>query len=309
MSTLPVRATPGLAPVLALLFAACAWGSMFLVSKPVVARVSPLWFTTLRYVFAALPLSLLLCCLGDRPWRKLRQHWAGLSVLGLLGYGFFGVATMTGLLLSQPSHGAVLMATVPLTTLLLRWALDSQRPGPRVAGAAVLALAGVVLVSGLAGGAATTPRAMAGDAIMLLGTVGWVLYTRGGARWPSFSALEYSGLTAVMAVPVLLLVSASATAAGMVEAPRWSELSAVLPQLLYIAVVPTVAAVLAFNYGVRQLGAARGSLFLNGVPVSALLMGAALGQHPAAQEWLGALCVITALTLSSGASVPARGRR
>jgi drug/metabolite transporter (DMT)-like permease len=293
MDSTPVRTTPGIAPVLALLFAACSWGSMFLVSKPVVAHVSPLWFTTLRYVIAVLPLSLLLCCLGEQPWRKLRQHWPGLSVLGLLGYGFFGVATMTGLSLSQPSHGAVLMATVPLTTLLLRWVLE---------------LAGVVLVSGLAGGAATTPRAMAGDAIMLLGTVGWVLYTRGGARWPAFSTLEYSGLTAVTAAPVLLLVAASATATGVVDAPRWSDLSAVLPQLLYIAVIPTVAAVLAFNYGVRQLGAARGSLFLNGVPVSALLMGAALGQHPAAQEWLGALCVMGALTLSNRASAPAPRR-
>ncbi|PZP92821.1 MAG: EamA/RhaT family transporter [Variovorax paradoxus] len=308
MDSTPVRTTPGIAPVLALLFAACSWGSMFLVSKPVVAHVSPLWFTTLRYVIAVLPLSLLLCCLGEQPWRKLRQHWPGLSVLGLLGYGFFGVATMTGLSLSEPSHGAVLMATVPLTTLLLRWVLDGQRPGPRVAGAAALALAGVVLVSGLAGGAATTRRAMAGDAIMLLGTVGWVLYTRGGARWPAFSTLEYSGLTAVTAAPVLLLVAASATATGVVDAPRWSDLSAVLPQLLYIAVIPTVAAVLAFNYGVRQLGAARGSLFLNGVPVSALLMGAALGQHPAAQEWLGALCVMGALTLSNRASAPAPRR-
>ncbi|WP_431288498.1 EamA family transporter [Roseateles chitinivorans] len=63
--------------------------------------------------------------------------------------------------------------------------------------------------------------------------------------------------------------------------------------------MPTVAAVVAFNFGVRQLGASRGTLFLNGVPVSALLMSVALGQHPAMQEWIGAALVIAALTLST----------
>jgi len=69
--------------------------------------------------------------------------------------------------------------------------------------------------------------------------------------------------------------------------------------------VPTVAAVIAFNFGVRQLGAPRGTLFLNGVPVSALLMSVALGQHPAWQEWIGAALVIAALTLSTRVSAPA----
>ncbi|SEL79496.1 Permease of the drug/metabolite transporter (DMT) superfamily [Roseateles sp. YR242] len=285
--------------VLALLFAACSWGSMFLVCKPVLAHVSPLWFTTLRYSCAVLPLALLLWRFGDRPALKLRHHWRALTGLGVLGYGFFGVLTLSGLSLSVPSHGAVLMATMPLTTLLLRWVLDGQRPGLRVAGAAVLALSGVVLVSGLAGGGNATPHALAGDALTLLGTVGWVLYTRGAARWPDFSALEYSALTAITGVPCLLLVAIGATLAGGSQAPSREDLAAVLPHLAYVAAIPTIAAVLAFNYGVRQLGAARASLFLNGVPVSALLMSVALGQHPSAQEWLGALLVIAALTLAN----------
>lgn len=95
------------------------------------------------------------------------------------------------------------------------------------------------------------------------------------------------------------------TAGGWVNAPTWQDLTPVAPHLLYIAAVPTVAAVVAFNFGVRQLGASRGTLFLNGVPVSALLMSVALGQHPAAQEWIGAALVIAALTLSTRAPAPA----
>jgi drug/metabolite transporter (DMT)-like permease len=75
--------------------------------------------------------------------------------------------------------------------------------------------------------------------------------------------------------------------------------------------VPTVAAAVAFNFGVRRLGAATGTLFINCVPISALLIATALGQPPGAQEILGAVLVGLALVVTtwpvrSGSSVPLR---
>lgn len=290
----------------AMLFAAVSWGSLFLVGKPVLGRLDPIWFTAVRYLLAAFGMAALVAAFGQRPWAKLRAHWATLTAFGVLGYGFFGILVLEGLKLSLPSHGAVLMATMPMTTILLRWLLDGQRPGLGVAGAAVLALSGVVMVSGVLGRTDGPPHMLLGDALTLLGTLGWVLYTRGAAKLPSLSPLEFTGLTALAALPWQLGVAVAATAFGWIEAPDWSDLAPVAPHLLYIAAVPTVAAVVAFNFGVRQLGASRGTLFLNGVPVSALLMSVALGQHPAMQEWVGAALVIAALTLSTRAPAASR---
>lgn len=297
--------TPPVAATVAMLFAAISWGSLFLVGKPVLGRLDPVWFTAVRYLLAGVGMTLLVMRFGQRPWDKLRTHWVTLTGHGVLGYGFFGVLVLEGLKLSLPSHGAVLMATMPMTTILLRWLLDGHRPGLGVAGAAVLALGGVVLVSGVLGRGDGPPHMLLGDALTLLGTIGWVLYTRGAARLPTLSPLEYTGLTAIAALPWQLLFAVAMTAGGWVDAPTWQDLTPVAPHLLYIAAVPTVAAVVAFNFGVRQLGASRGTLFLNGVPVSALLMSVALGQHPAAQEWIGAALVIAALTLSTRAPAPA----
>lgn len=308
--------------VLALLFAVCSWGSMFLVAKPVLALLDPLWFTVLRYLLASLGFAVLLGISARRPSTEpgpglraaWRAHWPRLTALGLAGYGFFSVLTLAGLSLSLPSHGAVLMATMPLTTLLLRWMLDGQRPAPRVLGAALLALGGVVMVSGVLGGAGggsgqgPAGRLLLGDALTLLGTLGWVLYTRGATRLPQFSPLQFTALTALSALPWLLGLALLAAGLHWLPAPRWQDLAPAALPLLYIAAVPTVAAVLAFNFGVRRLGAARATLFLNGVPVSALLLSVLLGQHPSAQEWLGALLVIGALSLSNGGTAaPARG--
>lgn len=294
----PLTASP-LAATVAMLFAAISWGSLFLVGKPVLSRLDPIWFTALRYLLAGIGMTLLVILFGEKPWTKLRAHWGTLTGYGVLGYGFFGVLVLEGLKLSLPSHGAVLMATLPLTTILLRWLLDGHRPGLGVLGAAVLAMAGVVLVSGVLGHGDGPPHMLLGDALTLVGTLGWALYTRGAAKVPSLSPLEYTGLTAIAALPWQLLFAVVVTAAGWIDAPRWQDLPPIAPHLIYIAAVPTVAAVIAFNFGVRRLGASHGTLFLNGVPVSALLMSVALGQHPAMQEWIGAALVIAALTLST----------
>ena len=59
---------------------------------------------------------------------------------------------------------------------------------------------------------------------------------------------------------------------------------------------------LAFNYGVRALGAVTGTAFLNFVPVSALLMSAALGHLPTVGEAAGMAMVIAALLIHTASS-------
>lgn len=288
-----------LAPVAALLSATSAWGSLFLVGKPLLAMLDPVWFTTLRYALATLLLAALVQRFGQHPWRKLRRHGMRLTWLGLAGYGCFSVLVFWGLARSLPSHGSVIMATMPFTTLLLRWVLDGQRPAPAALAGAGVALLGVAVVANLfapAGEARGADAAMLlGDLVTLAATLGWVLYTRGASSLPDHSPLEYTALTAVAATPWMVAGAIVATLAGAVPAPTSASLAALLPQLLYIAVVPTVFAALAFNFGVRRLGAAAGTLFLNMVPVSVLVVHALQGQVPSRSELCGAALVALAL--------------
>jgi drug/metabolite transporter (DMT)-like permease len=287
------------AAVAALLFATTAWGSLFLIAKPVADQLDPAWFTLVRYTLAVLALAVLVQLAGSQPWAKLRRHALRHSLVGLAGYGLFSILVFHGLRLSQPSHGSVIMATMPFTTMALRWALDGQRPHPRSLLGAALALAGVATVAHLLGHAtAVNSRMLLGDALTLAGTLGWVLYTRGAARLPDHSPLEYTALTAIAALPWLALGTLLATLAGLIEAPSPALLASLSPQLVYIALVPTVAAALAFNAGVRQLGAPMGTLFLNMVPVSVIAVHAVMGQAPQANELLGAALVGLGLALT-----------
>ena len=152
--TTPSSPSPRTLGLAALVLAGLAWASLYLVAKPVLSQVRPAAFTLIRYTVAALVYAALLLPRGAAPWRQLRRHGARLALMGLLGYGFFGLMLLAGLALSNPAHGATLVATVPISTQLLRWALDGQRPTALTLACSLLALAGVAVVAGLFGRAA-----------------------------------------------------------------------------------------------------------------------------------------------------------
>ncbi|MCO5976989.1 DMT family transporter [Ideonella oryzae] len=288
--------------VAALLLATASWGSMFLVSKPMVTQLDPVWLTVVRYGLACLPWAMLLLRQDAVPWGALRRHGLKLTLLGLGGYGLFSTLCFYGLRLSQPSHSSVIMATMPFTTLGLRWWLDGLRPTGRALLGAALALAGVTTVAGLwspAPPGSAGPHALWGDAITFAATLGWVVYTRGTAAFTQLSPLEYTALTALAALPWMLAIALGLTALGLSTLPTLAVLGSLSPSLLYLALVPTVAAMLAFNTGVRRLGPAVGTLFLNVVPVSVMVVKALQGHSPQAEELLGTALVALGLGLHS----------
>jgi drug/metabolite transporter (DMT)-like permease len=83
----------------------------------------------------------------------------------------------------------------------------------------------------------------------------------------------------------------------------------VAPAALYIIAIGTVLAALAYNLGVRLLGVTTGILFINWVPVSALVIGAVMGHVPSASELVGTGFVIGALVLVAGRMRAAAARK
>jgi len=289
--------------IAALLFATAGWGGMFLVGKGVLHRVDPTWFTLIRYTLSGIFFVALLLPRGAAPWHKLRANAAGLALRGVAGFGVFSVMLLAGLAHSVPSHGAVVIATTPMTTQLLRWALDGVHPTRASILTALLALAGVAIVAGvLSHGAHSGVSTLHGDALTLIGTLGWIAYTRGAARFSELDVIEYTALTVLASWPLLLLGAVLATAFGWASVPSADDLVVSWHALLYVGLVSSALAVLAFNFGVRSLGAVTATAFLNFVPVSALLMSVALGKPPSPSELIGTAMVIAALLIHTATS-------
>jgi drug/metabolite transporter (DMT)-like permease len=100
-----------------------------------------------------------------------------------------------------------------------------------------------------------------------------------------------------------VLATEIATFAGWYAAPSAADVAAIWWQMLYVIFIGAIAAVLAWNEGVRRLGAPNAALFMNLVPVVAFAIAIVRGYNPDAAELGGAAITIAALV---GANLAAR---
>ncbi|MCW3839240.1 DMT family transporter [Micromonospora yasonensis] len=280
------------------LFAVLSWGVMFPVLASALARVDALNLTTARYVLAtAVLLALLLAREGLAALRALGRG-VEVVLLGVIGFAGFNVLTNLALGHAAPQQIALFAATTPLATQLVRWARDGVRPRPVLLGLSLAALVGVGLVI-TRGRLDGLGQFGVGGLLMIGAVLGWAIYTHGASRFPEYSPLRYTTLTAIAGTLAMVAASAVADLTGLQHAPAAADLVAIAPQLAYAVVVAAVLAVLAWNTGVRRLGAADAALFMNLVPVTTFLVQILRGYRPGAVELIGAALTIAALVAAN----------
>ena len=283
---------------------AFGWGAMFPIADSAIKHVDPFHLTAVRYILAAFGFLALLWAFEGRRALRLDGRGPELFVFGSAGIAGFNLFAFAGLEHTTPEHAALIVATSPLITLLAASALAGAAP-PRVTlGFVFLALAGVLLVIGHGDPAAVVNGGVnGGDLLVLVGTASFVVYTLGARRFADYSALRYTALSATGGTITVLLATEAGTLAGWLSAPSAGDIGAIWWQLAYVVIVGALAAVLAWNEGVRRLGAPNAALFMNLVPVVAFAIAIGRGYQPAVVELGGAALTVAALV---GANLTAR---
>jgi drug/metabolite transporter (DMT)-like permease len=278
---------------------------MFPVAASALHHIDAFHLTAIRYLLATLAFVALLWAIEGRaalnPGRRGLELWA----LGTAGFAGFNLLAYLGLGRSTPQHAAVFVALMPVLTLIGNAAITRTVPRRATIGFAALALAGAALVvsggnpaSLVAGGAGL------GDLLFFLGVASFVVYTLGARRFADFSPLRYTTLSAAGGTASILLVTEIVTLAGAEHPPTLGDIGADAWQVAYVVLIGAVLAVLAFNEGVRRLGAPNASLFGNLIPVVTLAIAVGQGYRPAGLEYAG-----MALTLAALAGANLAGRQ
>ena len=283
------------------------WGSNFVLAGPVMADLPPLWAAALRFLIGATAMLALAFWRREPLWGPLRRNPGAYLSLGVAGVGCFNLLFFYALKSTSPANAALIMATNPLVTTLLAGFMLGERPNARHLAALPLALIGVVVV--ISGGSLVRLEGLQvahGDLLMLGADVVWALYNVFGRRWmPAASAV--ANTTLIMSAGAILLFVVALSDGGGVALPGGKAVAA----LLTMALGGTVLAYLFWNTGIAHLGAGRTSLFLNLVPVFAMLVDAMAGTRPSGAQLSGGLLVIGGVTLAMvpwrlrlGASAP-----
>jgi len=282
------------------LTAALAWGAMFPIAAGALDRIDPFHLTAVRYVLASAAFLALLAAVEGR--RALRPDGRALELFlfGTLGFAGFNLLTYVALEHTRPQDASLIVATAPAITVVATWLISSVRPRGVQLLLTALALFGVALVISRGRPADLVAGGVGGWELLVLGGVtAFVGYTMGARRFPGFSPLRYTALTAVGGTLTIVAVTQGLTWAGELSSPSVDDLAANWWRLLYVVGPAAVIAVLAWNDGIRRLGPPNGALFMNLVPVVSFAIAVAQGYRPGPVELAGAGLTVAALVAAN----------
>jgi drug/metabolite transporter (DMT)-like permease len=277
-----------------------AWGGQFVVGKSALERVDSFHLTTVRYALAGLVLLAVLAAVEGFGALRLEGRGLRLWWLGTLGFAGFNLLGYTGLAHARAQSAALVTALAPLLTALVLWQRSGVRPRRATMVALVVALAGVALV--ISGGrpASIVDGSIGwGDALVLGGVLSFILYTLGAAEFTELSPLRYTALTAALGWLSIAAATVVASAVGLEPEPSIGAYSGVWRQILYIALVGAVVAVVSWNGAVATLGPQNATLFGNLIPVTTFGIEITRGYRPGAFELTGAAVTIAALVANN----------
>jgi len=270
------------------------WGANFVLAGPVLADLPPLWAAAVRFLLGAVLMFIVAGIRRDELLVLLRRHAATYLLLGTVGITAFNLLFFYALQSTSANSAALIMAINPLLTALLAAAFLGEKPTARHWLALPVALLGVLVVISQGDMGKLTSLSFAhGDLLMLAATMSWALYNILTRRYmPQGSAIANTSW--IMAVGAALLLSVALDSDSHMHT---LDLKAGIAMAIMV-VGGTVLAYLFWGIGIARLGAARAAIFLNLVPVFAMLTSAIIGTLPTVSQLAGGLLVLGGVTLS-----------
>lgn len=271
------------------------WGTNFVAMKLALRDFTPFQLGAARYVFAILPLVLLI--------KPPKLHWKWVVSYGLLQgvgqFGFLFTALQVGMTTALAS---VLLQTQIFFTALFGFVLLGERPGGALLGGLLLAALGLAcfgmnyVTPGIAGKTATTA---VGFVLSLAAAAMWaasnIVVRRARQSAPDFDVIAFLVWSSL--IPIVPFVAL--TLAFDAPATRWQWIAAPWSSWLAIAYLGWIATVLAYALWTRLLKrhpVNRVAPFSLGVPVVGIISGMyLLNELITAWQWAGVALVAAAL--------------
>jgi drug/metabolite transporter (DMT)-like permease len=245
------------------------WAGNIVLARGVAELIPPVAFAFWRWTLAfvlILPFALRQLALD---WKEITRGWKMLFLLAVLGISSFNTLLYTAVHTTTAINGALIQTTMPAVIVLLSRLLCRERVTGRQMSGVFLCLLGAGLIV-LRGDlrALLTLSFVQGDLLMLIAVVFYALYSTLLRRRPAIHALSFLSATfALGAAGLLPVYLAELATSGPFALSRNIVLS-----LLYVALLPSIAAYFCWNKGVEMVGPNRAGLFINLIPVFASLL-------------------------------------
>lgn len=284
-----------------LMLTAIAWGTTAPVFHELLKTWDPLSITTVRFILT-MPLFYIWLRISEGVHRPplSRRAWCETLMLGFLLVAF-AVVLNIGIHLSDPITAAVYSAGAPLVSGVLDWLLNGRRPARTVVLGIPFAVAGGILASVDIADLGGTNFNTAGSLWLLGAVILWPLYSALLQRWlTGLSQLRRTTVSFAAAVPFGIVATAIALASGIETLPNTMPDTRGYVLIGWSVVGTSIVGTLCWNIGVSRLGISVASMFLNFIPVVAIIVSIGFGISPRPEQLAGALLVMIGVAIAQG---------
>lgn len=282
-----------------LVLMAVIWGVNYSVVKAGLQAMTPLSFTGVRMVFAAVVLFGIASFARD-AWPN-RKDTSRLLLLGLLGNGFYQLLFISGMARTRAGVAALIVAAGPAWIAIMSRLLGGERVS-RLGWAGIgLQLMGVLCVVGSTQKFEGGDQGLLGALLISLGSIAWALYSvllqpytqrSNGLHLSAITLASGAAMMALVGIPDMLRLDW-----GSVGLTGWGAVA-------YSALLAMVVGYLLFYRGVRILGPTKTSMYGNLQPIIAIAVAwVMLHEQPTGWQLLGAGFIMGGLLVSRTAKV------
>jgi drug/metabolite transporter (DMT)-like permease len=200
-----------------------------------------------------------------RQWPIIRSAWKPLLAMGVFGTAFHNALQYVGLQYTTATNGLLLNSVIPIMVIVVSWLFLGLRLTVVQRVGVMLSLLGVVCIVIRGDLAVLLQLAFnQGDLWILIGISLWVVYTI-LLRWrpQTLDPIAFLWIIGMVGLIGMVPFYAYEIAGGRQLIATAQSITV----LAYTGIFPSILAFVFWNYGVRQIGPNRASLFLHLVPV------------------------------------------
>ena len=267
------------------------WGGTFIAGRVIARDVGPFAAAFLRFLVASAFLFVLLLKEEGKLPPVTRAQVLPLILLGSTGVFAYNVFFFKGLKLIEAGRAAIIIANNPILIALCSAILFKERLTPKKMIGVMLSVSGAVLAISR------------GNPLTLLqGGLGWGELFIGACvlSWVTFSLIGKTVMSGLSPLTSITYASVIGAAALFVPACYDGLLQGITQYgwtawvgVFYLGFFGTVLGFVWYYEGIRAIGPTRAGLFINFVPISAIILAFIILKEPLTVSLLGGAVLVS----------------
>ena len=253
-----------------LLFMAILWGGTFIAARVVAQNVGPFSASFLRFAVASIFLVFITIKLEGRIPRLKKHQILPVILLGLTGVFAYNFFFFSGLKTVAASRGSIIVATNPIFIALFAYTFFKEKLTRINVIGILLCVSGAIIVISKGNPLGIIQGGLGEGELYILGCVAsWVLYSLiGKSTMKDMSPLVAVTYSCLVGGTMLFFPACMEGMPGDIAAYSAVDWSGIF----YLGFFGSVLGFTWYYQGIKKIGAAKASVFINFVPVSAVIL-------------------------------------